>query len=151
MTPRLQPAGPDASELLAALHRQCFVRGWSAKEFDSFFDHNDMVVFIACDGELPVGFSFSWVVAGQCEILAIGVLEQARAKGIARLMLDETLRQAYSKDALTAFLEVGTDNVAALALYRRAGFETIGVRKGYYSLPDGSVQDAFSMRCELKG
>ena len=39
------------------------------------------------------------------------------------------------------FLEVRTDNVPALALYRSEGFEVVGTRRRYYA----SGADAFTM------
>ena len=41
-----------------------------------------------------------------------------------------------------AVLEVGVDNVPAIALYKKLGFKRAGIRRGYY--PDGS--DAMLMR-----
>jgi ribosomal-protein-alanine N-acetyltransferase len=46
------------------------------------------------------------------------------------------------------FLEVRPSNTPALALYQKAGFETIGRRKGYYPAADGR-EDALVMRWPL--
>ncbi len=45
--------------------------------------------------------------------------------------------------AATVFLEVRTDNDAAIGLYRAHDFEVVGVRKRYYQ-PSGA--DAYTMR-----
>jgi ribosomal-protein-alanine N-acetyltransferase len=45
-------------------------------------------------------------------------------------------------------LEVRADNAAAQALYAGAGFERIGVRRGYYR-PGGT--DALVLRLQLRG
>ncbi|MFW5733820.1 MAG: ribosomal-protein-alanine N-acetyltransferase, partial [Oceanidesulfovibrio sp.] len=44
------------------------------------------------------------------------------------------------------FLEVRENNVAAQTLYARAGFESVGVRPGYY--PD-TGEDALLMRLNM--
>ena len=49
------------------------------------------------------------------------------------------------KFSFTVFLEVASDNVAALALYAKAGFRTAGTRSGYYS--DG--RDALIQWCRI--
>jgi len=41
-----------------------------------------------------------------------------------------------------AYLEVRTDNTAAIALYQAHGFERLGLRKNYYQ-PSGA--DAYTM------
>jgi ribosomal-protein-alanine N-acetyltransferase len=46
-------------------------------------------------------------------------------------------------------LEVAADNAPALALYQRAGFETVGRRRGYYARIEGPAQDAVLMRRAL--
>jgi ribosomal-protein-alanine N-acetyltransferase len=53
-------------------------------------------------------------------------------------MLDEADRHGGP-----VFLEVRTDNDPAIALYRKHGFEVLGVRKRYYQ-PSGA--DAYTMR-----
>ena len=43
------------------------------------------------------------------------------------------------------FLEVAETNVAARALYARAGFTVTGRRRAYYHTPDGAAVDAVVM------
>jgi ribosomal-protein-alanine N-acetyltransferase len=61
-------------------------------------------------------------------------------------MLADLLAEAVRRGAREAFLEVRVDNAAARALYRREGFEDVGVRRGYY---DAGRVDAVTMRKEL--
>lgn len=82
----------------------------------------------------------------QADIQTIGVGQHFQGQGIGTLLLQHLLfitRQRGYRDVL---LEVRTDNVAAQKLYEKQGFETINVRKKYYS-PDG--MDANIMRKKL--
>ena len=74
------------------------------------------------------------------EVHTIGVDEQFQGRGIGRLLLDGLLGIA---DGGTVFLEVRTDNAAAIGLYESNGFEVVGVRKRYYRI---SGADAYTMR-----
>jgi ribosomal protein S18 acetylase RimI-like enzyme len=47
------------------------------------------------------------------------------------------------------FLEVGTDNPAALALYTSLGFQRVGARKGYYASHSQSAGDALVLKAAL--
>ncbi|MGH3725331.1 MAG: ribosomal protein S18-alanine N-acetyltransferase [Mycobacterium sp.] len=76
------------------------------------------------------------------EIHTIGMDPTYQKQGIGKRLLDALLAHADG-DPGPVFLEVRTDNEAALALYRGTGFETVGVRKRYYP---GSGADAFTMR-----
>lgn len=75
------------------------------------------------------------------EIHTVGVDPDHQGRGIGKAMMTELLATA-GPDA-TVFLEVRTDNDAALALYTGLGFEILGVRKRYYQ---GSGADAYTMR-----
>ena len=48
------------------------------------------------------------------------------------------------------FLEVDSENVAAIALYTRFAFSKVGARAGYYRRPDGKPATALIMRRDLK-
>ncbi len=74
------------------------------------------------------------------EIHTIGVDPAYQGQGIGRRMLDGLLEFANGG---TVFLEVRTDNEAAIGLYRSAGFVNVGLRKRYYRV---SGADAYTMR-----
>jgi ribosomal-protein-alanine N-acetyltransferase len=74
------------------------------------------------------------------EIHTIGVDPAFQAQGIGRRLLDALLDYA---DGAAVFLEVRTDNLPAIALYRSAGFVEVGLRKRYYR---ASGADAYTMR-----
>ena len=75
------------------------------------------------------------------EIHTVGVDPDFQGRGIGRAMMTELLAAAGPE--ATVYLEVRTDNEAALALYTGLGFEKIGVRKRYYQ---ASGADAYTMR-----
>ena len=148
-TLRLNRANLQHSNILAELHTACFPRGWSSAEFDSFFERDGIISFIAeCDDE-PIGFVFCWVVAGECELLSLAVLEPWRKQGIATELLNEAIRWCKTQDASVMHLEVAVSNKAAQELYKLQGFEMVSRRKDYYHYPDGTCEDAVTMRCDL--
>ena len=76
------------------------------------------------------------------EVHTIGVDPAYQGQGIGRRLLDELLKFA---DGGVVYLEVRTDNEVAIALYRRVGFDQIGLRRRYYRVSGG---DAYTMRRE---
>ena len=48
------------------------------------------------------------------------------------------------------FLEVGEDNVPAIRLYNRAGFEQVSRRQGYYQDAAGRHSAALVLRCDFE-
>jgi [ribosomal protein S18]-alanine N-acetyltransferase len=76
------------------------------------------------------------------EIHTIGVDPTYQGQGIGRHMMEELLEYASGG---TIFLEVRTDNEAAIALYESLGFVNVGLRRRYYR---ASGADAYTMRRE---
>ena len=76
------------------------------------------------------------------EVHTIGVDPAYQGRGIGRRLLEELLRFA---DGGAVYLEVRTDNEAAIGLYTSVGFEQIGLRRRYYRV---SGADAYMMRRE---
>ena len=99
--------------------------------------------------EHSAGFLMAQNVLDQAEILTLAVDPECRRQGIAaRLVADfhqSCLKRAVSK----VFLEVAADNAAAIALYRANGYDEVGLRKRYYSHPDGRRIDALVMEKRL--
>lgn len=74
------------------------------------------------------------------EIHTIGVDPAYQGQGIGRRMLGELLDLASGG---VVFLEVRTDNEAAIGLYESFGFVNVGLRRRYYR---ASGADAYTMR-----
>ncbi|WP_018297711.1 ribosomal protein S18-alanine N-acetyltransferase [Corynebacterium lubricantis] len=76
------------------------------------------------------------------EVHTIGVDPQFQRRGIGRFLMEQLVHVADQYDG-QMFLEVRTDNEAAIKLYEQFDFEQIGLRKKYYS-PSGA--DAYTMK-----
>lgn len=80
------------------------------------------------------------------DIQTIAVAEPARGHGLGRTLMLSLIGEARKRGAREVFLEVRADNPSAQRLYRRLGFEDVGVRRGYYQ-PDNV--DAIVMRLSI--
>ncbi|MGB6401637.1 MAG: GNAT family N-acetyltransferase [Candidatus Sulfotelmatobacter sp.] len=69
------------------------------------------------------------------ELENIVVAATARRRGIGQLLLGELIEQVRSTQGSEISLEVRQSNHEARSLYRKAGFEEVGLRRGYYSNP----------------
>ncbi len=85
------------------------------------------------------------VAADEAEILTLAVAPPARRRGSGHALLMAAASIAASQGARVLFLEVSVANIAARALYTKAGFMPAGRRPHYYS--DGS--DALVLRLDL--
>ena len=88
-------------------------------------------------------------VAGEAEVLTVGVRPEARGAGTGRRLVQAALEAARAEGAERVFLEVAEDNLAALRLYAGCGFGEVGRRRRYYPRPDGGTVDALVLRRAL--
>ncbi|AWK86127.1 GNAT family N-acetyltransferase [Azospirillum thermophilum] len=136
----LQPAGPLEAGVIAALQRACFPDDpWDAASIATLAGPPGGFAVLALAGEQPVGFVLARVAAEDAEILAIGVLPEARGGGLGRRLVEAAMEGAGRLGATALFLEVAEDNDAARALYKTCGFYSVGRRPGYYRRADGRV------------
>jgi [ribosomal protein S18]-alanine N-acetyltransferase len=147
--PPLSAASARDSRAMAALHGASFHRGWSDAEFERLLLDRNVVIDRAVIGHRLIGFIVSRIAGDEAEILSIAVAAVWRGKGVARQLLDLNLRRLAGLGTRTVFLEVGADNVAARRLYRRAGFDEVGRRAGYYCDPAGNTSTALLLRRDL--
>lgn len=89
------------------------------------------------------GFVLSRFVAGEEELLLIGVTPAKRGRGIGAALLERLFDDARERGAVRLFLEMRQNN-PAVSLYERCGFTRIGHRPRYYTTSDGSRLDAIT-------
>lgn len=146
MTVRLAPLEYEDLPRVAELERQLFAGDdpWGESTLRGELDHGNHYVG-AWDGDRLVGYAGIAVVGtrrdAEASVHTIGVDPDWQGQGIGRALLSALLAVADEFRA-PVYLEVRTDNAAAIALYRAHGFATIGLRRRYYQ-PSGA--DAFTM------
>lgn len=92
------------------------------------------------------GYAGFWYDGDDAEIMAIGVGKAYQRQGIAASLLKRLIEEACAQGAARMLLEVRVDNIPALALYKRFGFQRLGLRKRYYQ-PEGI--DAYTMSLDI--
>lgn len=95
-----------------------------------------------------IGYGIMSMGAGEAHILNLCVRVDLRNRGIGQRVLGYLLDRARAAGMLEAFLEVRPSNVAAIRLYQAAGFEQVGIRRGYYQAVGGR-EDAAVLKLEL--
>ncbi len=97
-------------------------------------------------GSPVLGYVCFWIILDELHLLNLAVHPVHRRQGIGGRLLSFALKTGKSKGARFAILEVRPSNLAAMSLYRKAGFVTVGRRPGYYS---ESNEDAIIMEYDF--
>lgn len=95
------------------------------------------------------GYGVLSLVVGEAHLLNICVAPEWQGKGYGGQLLGHFLTLARERNASQMLLEVRPSNDAALALYRKRGFNEVGLRKSYYPGEKGR-EDALILAMELR-
>lgn len=95
-------------------------------------------------GSQVIGFTISQLVAGELTLHNIAVDPDYQGRGMGNKLMQDLLDYA-ERERCVVFLEVRASNVAAIRLYERSGFDTVGRRANYYPSGEGR-EDALVMR-----
>lgn len=147
MTEGVVAAGPETASALATLHATAFAAPWSEASFASLLSQPGVTALVG-DATPLGGFILVRTIVDEAEILTLAVAPAFRRRGLGRRLLEGALRHAQRQGATRCFLEVAADNAVAIALYRRAGFDSQKTRPGYYRR-DGGAIDALIMETNL--
>lgn len=144
----LAPLDAVDPDHLAALHKQCFDRGWTATDFARIASIVPYAGLAAHKGNAIAGFVAVSIAVDEAEILTLAVDPAFRRSGIAGAMLRRLADDLRGIGVEAVFLEVSEDNDAAKAAYLAAGYAEIGRRRGYYRT-DAGARDALIMKRDL--
>ncbi|MDF1719852.1 MAG: GNAT family N-acetyltransferase [Minwuia sp.] len=148
MSIRFETVGVEAAHLIAALHATAVDDAWNDLAFAETLGMSGMLACVALESDdNPVGFVLLRKVLDEAEVILVAVDRARRRQGIARRLLTHVLAE---HDGLArAYLEVASDNLAAIALYQALGFTEVGRRRGYYKRAAGDPVDAHVMGISL--
>jgi [ribosomal protein S18]-alanine N-acetyltransferase len=140
----IRELGAHDLDALADLHAACFSDAWDVDALATLLAMPGSFALLAVGrgpGDLPDlrGFVMVRAIAGEAEIISLGVRPSLRRAGLGHRLLAAASREAVSCGARRLFLEVAEDNAAARALYRAAGLADVGRRPKYYQRADGDV------------
>lgn len=121
------------AERAAVIHAAAMADGlggdaWGAPSLRGLLSTPGTIGWLADDAALVMARA----MAGEAEILTIGVHPAARRQGLARALLAACYAVLPAMGAERLLLEVAIDNLPAQTLYRAEGFAVVGRRPEYY-------------------
>jgi ribosomal-protein-alanine N-acetyltransferase len=145
--PDLVIRSADLSDIksIMALEQGSIVHPWESKAIESLIVDKNKKCYVAdLHGEI-VGYVGAETVLDECSIGNIVTHKDYRGRGFATEILGILLDSLKKNGVAKVFLEVEHDNIPAIALYEKQGFERYGQRRDYY----GPGKDAVLMTKEL--
>lgn len=147
----VRKAAPRDALAISAIHGSSFPSPWPLSYWTrTISDPLHRIYVAAMPGCPPLGYLVARRIVDQAEIISMAVVAGSRRQGVARGLLDALTEDLCGELPCRLFLEVAADNAAAFELYRRAGFEEIAIRAGYYERTGAPPVDARLLARDLR-
>lgn len=146
----LRPLLPDDLAWLLPIERAVHPMPWVADHFAPCWTPGNLQRgFGGWLGARAIGYWVGLFVADEAHLLNLAVAPTHQRQGWGSALLAHFLTESRVTGVTTAWLEVRSDNAAALALYQRAGFQQVAARPRYYRDAVGCYFDALVMALPL--
>ena len=115
------------------IERVAYPTPWSRSMFAGELSKPSSVCLGAFDDDGLVGYLITSRYVDAWHVMNVAVAPDLRRRGTASALLGRLFELTSTDDRRGYTLEVRVSNTGAIALYEGLGFETRGVRRGYYT------------------
>ena len=129
-------------QAVVEIEKNCFSLPWSEKSFEDSITRDD-TIFLVCEDDVITGYIGLYLSFDEASITNVAVSPDFRKKGYGECLVTAAKEAAKESGAESIFLEVRVSNAPAISLYKKMGFEELGIRKNFYEHP---VEDAIIMK-----
>lgn len=130
------------------IEREVHAHPWTPGNFSDALRSKYVCKVYESETDGMLGYAVLMLAVDEAELLDISIAARQQRHGWGRKLLEEMMALARRAHMRRMVLEVRASNAAAIALYRRAGFAGIGLRRDYYPADNGR-EDAILMGREL--
>ena len=135
-------AEEDLAEVVK-IEYSCHLTPWTNKNFIDSYGAKNLFKVLKNENDI-IGYYIASFASDECELLNITIMSELQKKGFGELMLKDFFSECRKANIVNIFLEVRKSNLLAIRLYKKSGFNEIGIRNNYYQNKD-SKEDAILM------
>ncbi|HTU82678.1 MAG TPA: ribosomal protein S18-alanine N-acetyltransferase [Candidatus Acidoferrales bacterium] len=151
---RMTIAPMTSSDISAVtrIERASFSTVWPSDAFYNELNTNRLAhYFVGRIDDRIVAYGGVWVILEDSHVTTLAVDPEFRGRRLGEVMLLRLIDEAIERGAAWMTLEVRESNTIAQQLYRKYGFTTVTMRRGYYSDDNESalVMWAGNLKSEL--
>jgi ribosomal-protein-alanine N-acetyltransferase len=107
---------------------------WTDEKLQACLSHADYLAWQLTLNEQLVAYVLLNVAGDEAHVMHLAVHPAERQQGYGAILLKYTLKQLMQLKKGSVILEVNENNQAAIALYKKCGFQQVGIRKNYYQI-----------------
>ena len=118
---------------IEAIEQKAYPTPWSRSMFASELAKPTSICLGAFEGEDLVGYVINSRYVDAWHVMNVAVDPEHQRRGIAAALLERLFELTRDDERRGYTLEVRVSNEDAIRLYERLGFESRGIRRGYYT------------------
>jgi [ribosomal protein S18]-alanine N-acetyltransferase len=149
MTPKTRLVKQSEIPILVDLDIKSSLTPWSLDNYISSFNNKNHKIYVLEVSGQIIGAIVLGLVSDEAEILQVWIKKSEQNKGYAQILFKQVFKYCNESNVQDVFLEVRSDNINAIVLYKKLGFINVGTRPDYY-LIDGWKFDAIIMLKKLE-
>jgi [ribosomal protein S18]-alanine N-acetyltransferase len=171
---RIRVATEEDIDAMTELDATCFSAPWSRASFEAELTTNQLAWYLVAEELVPeelipeelipeclatkgeadgdklgliIGYAGLWAIEDEGHITNVAVHPDYRRMHLGSILVEMLIDQTRKEGLKRFTLEVRVSNHAAIALYEKFGFVSVGLRKGYY---EDNNEDAMIMWLETE-
>ncbi|MCE2439892.1 MAG: ribosomal protein S18-alanine N-acetyltransferase [Candidatus Latescibacteria bacterium] len=144
----LREMGAGHLDAVVSIEREGFADPWQERDFEDALNRRNSYCLVYLNGKRVVAYAVGFFVANEYHLANLAVHPAFRRRGLGGRFLEAMLKGLPERNADVVTLEVRVSNLSAIGLYRKTGFRTVAIRRGYYTSP---AEDALVMLKALHG
>ena len=125
------------------IEQKSYTLPWSYTSYIYELVENSRALYIVAQlGMKLIGYCGMWIIFDEGHITTVAVDPDYRRNGFGRQLIEALIQMGAAQGVKRFTLEVRVSNLNAQSLYKAMGFQSVGIRKGYYS---DNGEDAYIM------
>ena len=122
----------DDFEIIKDRLQEEFDEFWTPGGLFSELKNENTKYIVLKENNNILGFAGIWITPDTVELNNIVIKKDLRGKGYSKVLLEKLIEISKETSREIFTLEVSEENVVAINLYKKYGFENVGLRKKYY-------------------
>ena len=122
----------DDFEIIKDRLQEEFDEFWTPGVLFSELKNENTKYIVLKENNNIVGFAGIWITPDTVELNNIVIKKDSRGKGYSKILLEKLIEISEETSREIFTLEVSEENIVAINLYKKYGFENVGLRKKYY-------------------
>lgn len=119
---------------LVELDKKASMTPWSYENYISSFDNKNHKIYLLENANQIIGTIVIAQAVDEAEIIQLWIKKEFQHNGYGKILLQYAIGELKKNNAAQIFLEVRSDNIPAISLYKNFGFLEVGKRNDYYKV-----------------